>query len=60
MSLTADLVICTHIQQLLGWLVTEEGLRIDPSKVTGILEWPRMLTSVRQVRKTLGVSPPIR
>jgi len=34
---------------LLGWLVTGEGLCIDPSKVTGISEWPRMLTSVRQV-----------
>src|SRR6266850_1877151 len=40
---------------LLGWLVTGEGLRIDPSKVTGISEWPRTLTSVRQVRKTMGV-----
>jgi hypothetical protein len=40
---------------LLGWLVTREGLKIDPSKVTGIPEWPRTLTSVRQVRKTLGV-----
>jgi hypothetical protein len=40
---------------LLGWLVTGEGLKIDPSKVTGISEWPRTLTSVRQVRKTLGV-----
>jgi len=40
---------------LLGWLVTGEGLHIDPSKVTGISEWPRMLTSVRQVRKTMGV-----
>ena len=40
---------------LLGWLVTGEGLHIDPSKVTGISEWLRMLTSVRQVRKTLEV-----
>jgi hypothetical protein len=40
---------------LLGWLITGEGLCIDPSKVTGISEWPRMLTSVRQVYKTLGV-----
>jgi len=40
---------------LLGWLVTGEGLCIDPSKVTGISEWPRTLTSVRQVCKTLGV-----
>jgi len=34
---------------LLGWLVTGEGLCIDPLKVTGISEWPRTLTSVRQV-----------
>src|SRR6267142_1111317 len=40
---------------LLGWLVTGEGLHIDPSKVTGISKWPRMLTSVRQVQKTMGV-----
>jgi hypothetical protein len=32
---------------LLGWLVTGEGLCINPSKVTGISEWPRMLTSVK-------------
>src|SRR6266850_2522316 len=35
---------------LLGWLVTGEGLRIDPSKVMGISEWLRTLTSVRQVQ----------
>src|SRR6267142_3810301 len=40
---------------LLGWLVTGKGLCIDPSKVTGISEWPRTLTSVRQVQKTMGV-----
>jgi hypothetical protein len=40
---------------LLGWLVTREGLKIDSSKVTGISEWPCMLTSVKQVRKMLGV-----
>jgi len=40
---------------LLGWLVTSEGLHIDPSKVMGISEWPRTLTSVRQVQKTMGV-----
>jgi hypothetical protein len=33
---------------LLGWLVTGEGLKIDLSKVTGISEWPHMLTSVKQ------------
>src|SRR5882672_742675 len=40
---------------LLGWLVTGKGLCIDPSKVTGISEWPRTLTSVKQVQKTMGV-----
>jgi len=40
---------------LLGWLVTGKGLHIDPSKVTGISEWPRTLTSVKQVQKTMGV-----
>jgi len=34
---------------LLGWLVTGKGLCIDPSKVMGISEWLRTLTSVRQV-----------
>ena len=40
---------------LLGWLVTGDGLRIDPTKITGISEWPRTLKSVKEVRKTLGV-----
>jgi hypothetical protein len=40
---------------LLGWLFTGERLCIDLSKVTGISEWPRELTSVRQVCKTLGI-----
>src|SRR5487761_1327781 len=40
---------------LLGWLVTGEGLRIDPMKITGISEWPRTLKSVKEVCKTLGV-----
>jgi len=40
---------------LLGWLVTGEELHINPSKVICISEWPRMLTSVKQVHKTLGV-----
>jgi len=40
---------------LLGWLVTGEGLHIDPLKVTGISEWPRTFTSVKQVQKTMGV-----
>jgi RNase H-like domain found in reverse transcriptase len=40
---------------LLGWLVTGEGLRIDPAKVTGISKWPTTLRNVKEVRKTMGV-----
>jgi hypothetical protein len=40
---------------LLGWLITGEGLWIDPAKVTGISEWPTTLRNVKEVRKTMGV-----
>jgi hypothetical protein len=34
---------------LLGWLVTGDGLHIDPAKVTGISEWPTILKNVKEV-----------
>ena len=40
---------------LLRWLVTGEGLCIDPAKVTGISEWPTTLRNIKEVRKTMGV-----
>jgi hypothetical protein len=40
---------------LLGWLVTGEGLCIDPAKVTEISKWPTTLRNVKEVRKTMGV-----
>jgi RNase H-like domain found in reverse transcriptase len=40
---------------LLGWLVTSNGLCIDPAKVTGISEWPTTLKNVKEVQKTMGV-----
>jgi hypothetical protein len=40
---------------LLGWLVTGEGLCIDPAKVTGISEWPTTLRNIKEVRKTMRV-----
>jgi RNase H-like domain found in reverse transcriptase len=40
---------------LLGWLVTGEGLHIDPAKVTGISEWPTTLKNIKEVQKTMGV-----
>ena len=41
--------------EILGWLVGDGKIRIDPTKVKGISEWPRELKSVAEVRSTLGV-----
>ena len=41
--------------ELLGWLVSKEGIKIDRSKVSGIADWPRELRSVKEVWETLGV-----
>jgi Reverse transcriptase (RNA-dependent DNA polymerase) len=40
---------------VLGWLVEDGNVKIDPAKVAGIAEWPRELKSVKEVRSTLGV-----
>ena len=41
--------------EILGWQVGAGGIRIDPSKIAGIKEWPRRLKDVKQVRSTLGM-----
>jgi hypothetical protein len=40
---------------MLGWLVEDGNIKIDPAKVAGIAEWPRELKSIKEVRSTLGV-----
>jgi RNase H-like domain found in reverse transcriptase/Integrase zinc binding domain/Reverse transcriptase (RNA-dependent DNA polymerase) len=40
---------------ILGWLVEDGNIKIDPAKVTGIAEWPRELRNVKEVWGTLGV-----
>ena len=35
--------------ELLGWLVSKEKIKIDPSNVSGIADWPRELQSVKEV-----------
>jgi hypothetical protein len=40
---------------VLGWLVEDGNIKIDPAKVTGIAEWPRELKNVKEVQSTLGV-----
>jgi RNase H-like domain found in reverse transcriptase/Reverse transcriptase (RNA-dependent DNA polymerase) len=39
----------------LGIVVSKGTVRIDPTKQNGLAAWPRKLTSVKQVRSTLGV-----
>jgi RNase H-like domain found in reverse transcriptase/Reverse transcriptase (RNA-dependent DNA polymerase) len=39
----------------LGIVVSKGTMRIDPTKQNGIVAWPRWLTSMKQVRSTLGV-----
>jgi len=40
---------------ILGWLVEDENIKIDPTKATGIDEWPRELKNIKEVQSTLGV-----
>jgi hypothetical protein len=34
---------------VLGWLVKDGNIKINPAKVAGIAEWPRELKSVKEV-----------
>jgi hypothetical protein len=45
----------TTTMKILGWIVGEGQVRIDPAKVKGISEWPRELSTVKQVRQILGL-----
>jgi hypothetical protein len=41
--------------EFLGFQVGEGTVKIDPSKIGGITDWPRKLNSVKEVRQVLGV-----
>src|SRR6266851_4835899 len=41
--------------KFLGWLVTQEGITIDPSKAEGLAQWPRQLKNLKELRHTLGI-----
>jgi hypothetical protein len=45
---------CTSVE-FLRWLITPEGITIDPSKAAGLAKWPQQLCNVREVRRTLGI-----
>ena len=57
-SLFCKLSKCHFEQKSITYLgiVVEVGtIRIDPTKLNGLLAWPRKLTTVKQVHSTLGV-----
>ena len=41
--------------EFLGFRVGQGTVKIDPSKIGGIADWPRQLHSVKEVRQILGV-----
>ena len=57
-SLFCKLSKCQFEQRSITYLgiVVEAGtIRIDPTKINGLLSWPWKLTTVKQVQSTLGV-----
>jgi hypothetical protein len=41
--------------EFLGWLITKEGITVDPTKAIGIAEWPQRLRNVKEVQRMLGI-----
>ena len=44
-----------HFLHYLGFIVSEEGLSVDPTKVKDIIEWPHP-TSVSEIKGLLGIT----
>src|SRR6266566_7230635 len=44
-----------HCVEYLGILLENGTVQQDPSKISGLREWPTVLKSVKEVRSTLGV-----
>jgi hypothetical protein len=40
---------------ILGWIVGQGQVRIDPTKMKGLSEWPRELKMVHDIRQILGL-----
>jgi len=41
--------------EFLSWLITKEGITVDPAKAAGLAEWPRELRNLKEVKRTLGI-----
>ena len=46
---------CKPQMEFLGFLVGNGTVKIDPSKIGGITDWPRELHSIKELRQILGV-----
>jgi hypothetical protein len=40
---------------ILGMRLNHDGITIDPSKIKGLMDWPRELKNVKEICKILGV-----
>ena len=41
--------------EFLSWLITKEGITMDPTKAARLVEWPRELCNLKEVRRMLGI-----
>ncbi len=41
--------------KFLGWLITKEGVTMDPLKASGLANWPQKLHNLKELRWTLGI-----
>src|SRR5712691_3027467 len=41
--------------ELLGWRVCNGEIRIDPSKIAGLRDWPKVLKNKKDIQKTMGI-----
>jgi hypothetical protein len=46
---------CTNRIAFLGYVVTEQGIEVDPAKIEAIENWPQP-TTIAQVRSFLGLA----
>ncbi len=41
--------------EFLGWLITKERITVDPMKAAGLVEWPRELYNLKEVKRILEI-----
>jgi hypothetical protein len=41
--------------EFLGWLITKKGITLDPSKASGLANWPQRLYNLKELKQTPGI-----